>query len=118
VITGYIEGEAVAVDELRNGVLVLAGLVKFGLGGKGLWEPLDRLRTGPAARSGPVPVRPELIADVRYFGRYRAGATATACCYRSASARQNGTCRAARAARGKVGRKPSYARHSSAGRGT
>jgi len=54
-------------------VLALAGLVKFGLGGKDLWERLDRLRAGPETRSGIVPARPELIAAVRYFGRYRTG---------------------------------------------
>ena len=72
-ITGYIEREAVAVAELRDGVLVPAGLVKFGLAGKGLWRRLDALRAGPSARFGVVPVHPELIAGVRYFGRYRTG---------------------------------------------
>jgi hypothetical protein len=28
----------------------------------------------PATRSDLVPVRPELVAAVRYFGRYRSGA--------------------------------------------
>ena len=74
VVTGYIEGEAVAVAALRDGELAPAGLVKFGLAGKGLWEQLERLRAGPATRSGLVPVRPELVAGVRYFGRYRSGA--------------------------------------------
>jgi len=73
VITGYIEREALAVAELRDGVLVPARLVKFGLAGKGLWRRLDPLRTGPSTRSGMVPVRPELVAGVRYFGRYRTG---------------------------------------------
>jgi bifunctional non-homologous end joining protein LigD len=72
VVTGYVEREAVA--ELRDGVLVPAGLVKFGLAGHGLWERLDRRRDGPAARSGIVPVRPGLVAAVRYFGRYHSGA--------------------------------------------
>jgi hypothetical protein len=48
VITGYIEREAVAVAELRDGELVPAGLVKFGLAGKDLWSRLDRLQAGPA----------------------------------------------------------------------
>jgi hypothetical protein len=74
VITGYVEREAVAVAELRDGVLVPAGLVKFGLAGKGLWRRLDPLRSGPETRSGIVPVRPELVAAVRHFGRYRSGA--------------------------------------------
>jgi bifunctional non-homologous end joining protein LigD len=31
------------------------------------------LRDGPASRGGVVPVRPELVAEIRYFGRYRTG---------------------------------------------
>jgi hypothetical protein len=31
------------------------------------------LRVGPATRSGVVPVRPELVAAIKFFGRYRAG---------------------------------------------
>jgi hypothetical protein len=54
-------------------VLAPAGLVKCGLAGKGLWRGLDPLRAGPETRSGMVPVRPELVAGVRYFGRYRTG---------------------------------------------
>ena len=74
VITGYIEGEAVAVAELRDGgVLVPVGLVKFGLAGKELWHRLERLRSGPETRSGLIPVRPELVAGVKFFGRYRGG---------------------------------------------
>jgi hypothetical protein len=74
VITGFIEREAVAVAEQRDGQLVPAGLVKFGLSGKDLWPRLDRLRAGPASRSGVIPVRPEPVVGVRYFGRYRSGA--------------------------------------------
>jgi bifunctional non-homologous end joining protein LigD len=74
VITGYIEREAVAVAELHGGELVPAGLVKFGLVGTGLWEQLATLRTSPATMSGLVPVRPELVAGVKFFGRYRSGA--------------------------------------------
>jgi bifunctional non-homologous end joining protein LigD len=74
VITGCIEREAVAVAERRDGALVPAGLVKFGLAGKDLWQRLDRLRAGPATRSGIVPVRPELVAGVKFFGRYHSGA--------------------------------------------
>jgi hypothetical protein len=33
------------------------------------------LGAGPSARSGLVPVRPELVAGFRYFGRYRSSAT-------------------------------------------
>src|SRR5215469_1329710 len=73
VITGYIERDAVAVAEMKNGVLVPGGMVKFGLAGKDLWQRLDALRIGPSTRSGLVRVRPELVAAVRYFGRYRTG---------------------------------------------
>ena len=72
-ITGFVEREAVAVAELQDGVLVLVGLVKFGLAGKDLGQRLERLRAGPETRSGLVPVRPELVAGVPYFGRYRSG---------------------------------------------
>jgi bifunctional non-homologous end joining protein LigD len=75
VITGFVKSrEAVAVAEMRDGVLVPAGMVKFGLGGKELWRRLEGLRSGPPTRSGLVPVRLELVAGVRYFGRYRTGA--------------------------------------------
>lgn len=59
--------------ELRDGMLVPAGLVQFGLGGKVLWPRLAGLRDGPSNRSGLVPVRPKLVAAVKYFGRYRTG---------------------------------------------
>ena len=52
---------------------MLAGTVKFGLANKDLWQRLYRLRDGPEARSGMIPVRSELVAAVRYFGRYRTG---------------------------------------------
>jgi bifunctional non-homologous end joining protein LigD len=74
VITGYIEREAVAVAELRDGVLVPAGLVKFGLAGRDLWSRLEPLRAGPASRGGVIPVRPDLVAGVKFFGRYHSGA--------------------------------------------
>jgi bifunctional non-homologous end joining protein LigD len=73
VITGYIKREAVAVAEWRDGELVPAGLVKFGLVGKELWSRLGPLCAGPASRSGVIPVRPELVAGVKFFGRYRTG---------------------------------------------
>jgi hypothetical protein len=38
------------------------------------FQLIDRLRAGLATRSGLVPVRPEPVARVRYFGRYRSGA--------------------------------------------
>jgi bifunctional non-homologous end joining protein LigD len=74
VITGFVEREAVALAELRDGVLVPAGLVQFGLAGRDLWSRLDPLRAGPATRTGVVPVRPEMVAEVRFFRRYRSGA--------------------------------------------
>jgi hypothetical protein len=50
-----------------------AGLVKFGLTSKVPERRLDQLRPGPSVCSGLIPVRPELVAEVRYFGRYRTG---------------------------------------------
>lgn len=35
---------------------------------------LDPLRSGPTPCSGVIPVHPELVAGVRYFGRNRSGA--------------------------------------------
>jgi bifunctional non-homologous end joining protein LigD len=63
--------EAVYVAEERDGELVPAGTVQFGVA-RGLWVVLDRLRNGPPSPKGFVPVRPELTAEVKYFGRYRA----------------------------------------------
>lgn len=45
----------------------------FGLANKDLWRRLYRLRAGPETRSDMVPGHPELVAAVRYFGRYRTG---------------------------------------------
>jgi hypothetical protein len=53
--------------------LVPAGLVKFGLAGKELWSRLAPLCDGPANRAGIVPVRPKLVAGVKFFGHYRSG---------------------------------------------
>jgi hypothetical protein len=58
---------------MKGGALVPAGVVKFGLAGKGLWRRLERLRAGPETRSGLIPVRPGLVAGLKFFGRYRAG---------------------------------------------
>jgi hypothetical protein len=44
-----------------------------GLAGKDLWQRLERLRACPGTRSGLIPVRPELVAGVKFFGRYRGG---------------------------------------------
>ena len=63
-ITGYVEREMIAVAGLNDDMLLLAGIVKFGLGGKDLWQRLDRLRAGRESRSGLIPVRPELVAAV------------------------------------------------------
>ena len=74
VITGFVEREAIYVAEERDGALVPAGTVKFGLAGRGLWRRLDRLRDGGLpARKGYIPVRPELVAEVKFFGRYHRG---------------------------------------------
>lgn len=72
-ITGYIERQAIYVAEERDGALVPAGTVKFGLAGRGLWRRLDRLRDGLPARKGYIPVRPELVVEVKFFGRYHRG---------------------------------------------
>jgi hypothetical protein len=74
VITGYIEREVLAVAELRDGVLVPAWLVKFGLAGKDLWSRLDLLRDGPASCGGVHPGAPRAGRRVKFFGRYRSGA--------------------------------------------
>jgi bifunctional non-homologous end joining protein LigD len=77
VITGFSERgpgrlEAIYVAEARGADLRAAGQVRFGLAGTGLWHVLDRLRAGPG-RKGFVPVRIELQAQVKYFGRYKSG---------------------------------------------
>ena len=64
-ITGFVEREAVAVSG--------AGACRAGEVRPLLARRLDPLRTGPTPRSGVVPVRTELVAGVRYFGRYRSG---------------------------------------------
>ena len=69
-VTGYIDRETIAVAELKDDMLMLAGTVKFGLANKDLWRRLYQLRAGPETRSGMVPVRPDAAS---YFGRYRAG---------------------------------------------
>jgi len=73
VVTGFteLEGgrlEALHVAELNAGELVSAGLVQFGLAGKGLWPALDQLRAGSAER-GVIPLRRPLQATVKHFGR-------------------------------------------------
>ena len=65
--------EALAVAEFKDGVLAPAGIIKFGFTGKHLWSRLDRLRNGPSNRSGIISVRPELVAEVKFFGRYHRG---------------------------------------------
>jgi bifunctional non-homologous end joining protein LigD len=77
VITGFVElgdgrldGIAVA-EEGPAGGLEPRGIVKFGFAGKGLWEPLSAIRSGPPGRGGIVPVKPLLSATVKFFGRYK-----------------------------------------------
>jgi len=67
VISGHIEREAVAVTERRDGELVPAGLVKFGLGGKELSPILCRCKA-QYARFLPSSQRQEgfLSAWLRY----------------------------------------------------
>ena len=72
VITGFREMgedrlEAIYVAEACDGELRPAGEIRFGLAGRGLWTALDVLRTGPA-RKGVVPVRPFLVAEIKFFG--------------------------------------------------
>jgi ATP-dependent DNA ligase len=52
-VTGYVEGEAIAATEFTDGVLVSAGLVKFGLAGKDLWCGAGSSGCAPVPR--PVP---------------------------------------------------------------
>jgi bifunctional non-homologous end joining protein LigD len=65
--------DAIYVAELRDDRLISAGAVRFGLAGKALWRRLDLLRDGPARPQsrgpGIVPVRAELVAEIKYFGR-------------------------------------------------
>jgi bifunctional non-homologous end joining protein LigD len=77
VITGFgvlAQGRlnAVYLAEEHRGGLIPAGTVQFGLARKGLLDILDRLRDGPAEQDI-VPVRPELTAEVKYFGRIGRG---------------------------------------------
>jgi len=65
--------EAVYVAEEINGDLRPVGQIRYGFAGKGLWDELDALRSGPA-RKGVVPVTPTLRAQVKFFGRYKRGA--------------------------------------------
>jgi hypothetical protein len=62
----------VRVAELREGELVEAGEVQFGVG-KGLLAALDSLRAGQADEHGVVPVRSEIRLTVKFFGRHRGG---------------------------------------------
>jgi bifunctional non-homologous end joining protein LigD len=64
--------EAIYVAEERDGGVRPAGQVRFGFAGKGLWDRLDRLRAGPV-RKGIIPVRLELHAEIKYFGRHKGG---------------------------------------------
>jgi bifunctional non-homologous end joining protein LigD len=77
-ITGFSELDdgkldAVYIAEAREGVLCPAGQVRFFVG-KGLWHLLNERRAGPA-RSGIVPVRLGLIADIKFFGRHKGGSS-------------------------------------------
>ena len=79
VVTGFRELgsgriEALHVAERREGTLVAAGEVRFGLAGKGLlWSLLDQRRAGATRTHGVVVIEPGLLVRVKYFGRYRGG---------------------------------------------
>lgn len=64
--------EAIYVAEERGGALRPAGQVRFGFAGKGLWHELDRRRAG-SAKKGIVPVWLGLVAEIKFFGRHKAG---------------------------------------------
>jgi hypothetical protein len=77
VITGFCELaqgrlEAIYVAEERNGRLIPAGKVPFGLARKRLLDIIDRLRDGPAQRDI-VPVRPEPTGGGQIFRPHRPG---------------------------------------------
>jgi bifunctional non-homologous end joining protein LigD len=69
---GRLDGLSVA-EVTPAGDLVPRGIVKFGFAGMGLWQVLDTIRTGPPGRGGVVPVKPLLIATVKFFGRFKQG---------------------------------------------
>ena len=78
VITGFTELgegrlEAIYVAEVLAGELRPVGQVRFGFAGKGLWQVLDGLRAGPTRRGGFIPVRLGLMAEIKYFGRFKGG---------------------------------------------
>ena len=58
----------------HRGFLIAAGSIAASAvtssdwNGKGLWDQLDRLRTGPP-RKGVVPIEPVLQANIKFFGR-------------------------------------------------
>ena len=83
VITRYIEREAIAVAELKDDMLMLANR-EIRSRQQGSVAAAIPVADGPEARSGMIPVRPELVAAVRYFRRYAPAGSETACCCRSA----------------------------------
>jgi hypothetical protein len=78
--TGYVEGEAIAAAELQDGVLMPAGLVKFGLGGKELRHRLHGLHAGLADLSGIIPARRSCSFFARKLSANPPAATASAPC--------------------------------------
>jgi hypothetical protein len=50
-----------------------AGQVRFGFAGRGLWGDLDGRRDGPAMK-GVIPIAPLMLAEIKFFGRYKGGA--------------------------------------------
>jgi hypothetical protein len=63
-----------SIKETQGG-LTPAGQVRFGFAGKGQWATLGT-RSGPssAGREGVVPIEPQLVAEVKFFGRHKGGA--------------------------------------------
>ena len=58
---------------MQAGELRPVGQVRFGFAGKGLWHTLDALRAGPRRKGGFIPVRLGLMAEIKYFGRFKGG---------------------------------------------
>jgi ATP-dependent DNA ligase len=75
VVTGFRDGapgeiEAITVAEIVGHKLSPAGEVQFGVGRR-LRGALDAIRLEPRSGSRRVPVRPMLMAGIKYFGRHR-----------------------------------------------
>jgi hypothetical protein len=74
VITGFVERKAVAVAEWCEGELVPRRAGQVRPCPQGFVAEAGPAARWPSAALGHVPVRPELVAGVKFFGRYRSGA--------------------------------------------